>query len=126
MAGPNGPCEAREMTFWVAEWPRTIRGRCCFVPPLWKGPSPREPRVESKISVRRLGCGAAPETGPGGAFGPFLGRVFDVGGSGVCGSVALALVGSLALLSLALSTGGVPRTPCNCSAPRGFVGAVAV
>ena len=119
-------CEGREMTFWVAEWPRTIRSRCCLVPPLGKGPSPGKPRVESNISVRRLGCGAAPETGPGGAFGPFLGRVFAVWSSGFRGSVALAFVGSLALLSLALSPGGVARTPCNCSAPRGFVGAVAV
>ncbi len=48
--------------------------------------------------------------------------------SGFRGSVALALVGGLALLALALalSTGGATRARCDCSAPRGFVGAVAV
>jgi hypothetical protein len=94
------------------------------------GPSPGNPRVKSKGLVLRLGCGVVappPILCRGGRADPHsLGRVFTVGLSGFRGGVALALVGSLALLSLALSTGGATRTPYDCSAPRGFVGAVAV
>ena len=141
MAGPDGPCvrkasrgrlnmetacKGRDMTFWTVAEPRTIRSGFCVAPVMWGGPSPGKPSVESKTFCLRLGCDAPLGPVPWSARGSALGRILGATRRCIlCGS-PFSFVCSLALFSFALTAGGDSRTPCIFSAPRGFVGAVAV
>ena len=76
ISGPMGPCisgalgrvrtnreiawEGRDMTLCWRPLPRNTRGRVWVDPATCEGPSPGKPSVESNLSDRLLGWGAAP------------------------------------------------------------------